>query len=93
MARMTMLDGVQVLPLVEAFFVLCEAQLAALPPPTPGALRAVSSDLGRVTSTDMLQSTQPSTPAAPPRTIGGAVDKDVVEAHLPFLRCAVLFTM
>ena len=74
----------QVLPLLKAFFVLCEARTAHLPAPAgaAGARRAASLDLSRGASMDMPElATQPSTALS-------IFDKAAVEAHLPFLRCA-----
>jgi hypothetical protein len=71
----------QVLPLVKAFFVLCEARTAHLPPPF-AARRAGSQDMARGVSMEITlpeHLVQP-TPAA-------AQEKFSLEAQLPFLRC------
>ena len=75
----------QVLPLLKAFFVLCEARTAHLPAPagSGGARRAASLDISRGASMDMPElATQPST------ALSIASEKAAAEAHLPFLRCA-----
>ena len=80
-----MLLRLQVLPLLKAFFVLCEARTAHLPAPAgaAGARRAASLDISRGASMDIPElATQPST------ALSIASEKAAAEAHLPFLRSA-----
>lgn len=64
----------QVLPFVEAFFMLCDARTAHLPAPEPAMLRAASAELAGGSSTPLSRARS-----------GGAAS---LEAHLPFLRFA-----
>ena len=80
----------QVLPFVEAFFVLCDARTSHLPQPEPGLLRAASSDLAR-TNSGASASASASFPTAgllTPAPSGQLPQQQraVLDAHLPFLR-------
>lgn len=82
----------QVLPFVEAFFVLCEARTSHLPQPEPGMLRAASSDLAR-SGSGVTASASGSVPAPgllTPAASGQLPQQQraVLDAHLPFLRSA-----
>lgn len=76
----------QVLPFVEAFFVLCDARTSHLPQPEPALLRAASSDLARVGSgaTGAPSTAGLLTPAASGQL--PQQQRAVLDAHLPFLR-------
>ena len=81
-AVLTVVLRLQVLPLLKAFFVLCEARTAHLPAPAgaASARRAASLDISRGASMDMPElATQPST------ALSVASEKAAAEAHLPFL--------
>ena len=71
------------LPLLKAFFVLCEARTAHLPAPAgaAGARRAASLDISRGASMDVLELI-----SQPSAALSTAPEKAVAEAHLPFLR-------
>ena len=78
----------QVLPFVEAFFVLCDARTAHLPQPEPGMLRAASSELAR---SEFARSASASNPGLLSPASSGPIahqPRGVLDAHLPFLRCA-----
>lgn len=68
------------LPLLKAFFVLCEARTAHLPAPA-GARRAASLDISRGASMDVLELI-----SQPSAALNIPPEKAVAEAHLPFLR-------
>ena len=78
----------QVLPLVKAFFVLCDARTSHLPPPA-AARRAPSveapggSGIARGASMEVSLPPVASAAAAAQAAEGGAT----LEGHLPFLRC------
>lgn len=71
------------LPLLKAFFVLCEARTSHLPAPagSAGARRAASLDLTRGASMDVPELASQSSVA-----LSIASEKAAAEAHLPFLR-------
>ena len=71
------------LPLLKAFFVLCEARTSHLPAPagSAGARRAASLDLTRGASMDV-----PELASQPSVALSIASEKAAAEAHLPFLR-------
>ena len=73
------------LPLLKAFFVLCEARTAHLPAPVgaAGARRAASLDISRGASMDVLELI-----SQPSAALSIAPEKAAPEAHLPFLRWA-----
>ena len=91
----------QVLPLVEAFFVLCDARTPRAAPGAPAPARGASAELPgappAAAAPAPLQA-PPETPAAPGAgggelpaflaTPAPAVDKAALDAQLPFLRCA-----
>ena len=73
----------QVLPLLKAFFVLCEARTAHLPSPagSAAARRTASLDMSRGVSMDV-----PELVSQPSAALSLASEKAAAEAHLPFLR-------
>ena len=75
----------QVLPLLKAFFVLCEARTAHLPAPagSAAARRTASLDMSRVASMDV-----PELVSQPSAALSIASEKAAAETHLPFLRYA-----
>ncbi|KAK9833876.1 hypothetical protein WJX74_008569 [Apatococcus lobatus] len=76
----------QVLPLVEAFFVLCDARTAHLPPlPELSPARSLEQQLPSVPATPAGSA---ATPAQHPHGTPTAASAPVNEAHLPFLRFA-----
>ena len=77
------------LPLLKAFFVLCEARTAHLPAPAgaAGARRAASLDISRGASMDVLELI-----SQPSAALSIAPEKAAAEAHLPFLRWALVPT-
>ena len=77
--------ALQVLPLLKAFFVLCEARTAHLPAPagSAAARRATSLDMSCGASMDV-----PELVSQPSAAISIASEKAAAEAHLPFLRYA-----
>ena len=90
MAVLTVVLPLQVLPLLKAFFVLCEARTAHLPAPAGagGARRAASLDISRGASMDM-----PELVSQPSTALSVASEKAATEAHLPFLRSVPLSKM
>ena len=87
--RAPLLPPAQVLPLVKAFFVLCEARTAHLPPPA-ATRRASSVDVPGPSSAiargASMEVSLPSVSALEPSSQGAPLDKGSLEAHLPFLR-------
>lgn len=80
--RLSQKSCMQVLPLVKAFFVLCEPRTSHLPPPV--SMRRRSS-----TSVSMDLSLAPVTSEETPSQ-GASPDGKPLEAQLPFLRCHLL---
>ena len=74
----------QVLPLVEAFFVLCDARTAHLPPlPELSPARSLEQQLPSIPA---MPAGAAATPAQHPHGTPTAACAAVNEAHLPFLR-------